>query len=630
MNKKTSKEFSEKVRVNYLSKDFNSLKNNLLSLIESYYPQTYRDFKDGSTGMMFVDLASYVGDVLSFYTDYQFNESFPGTATERKNIINMARFLGYKPKASRPSTVVLDVFQIIPSTIDDNGDFVPDYTFALKIKENMIVSTPDSVKFRTIQPIDFSVNTGDDPIEISVFNRNDAGEVETFLLKKQVNASAGEIVKETFQITSTRPFYKIELSRDNVIEILNVTDSDGYRWYEVDNLAQDIVLTNYRNISTNDSVLSKYQSSVPFMLGSLRTDRKFVTTIDQNNKTFLEFGSGENTSIQDEIVSNIKQVSLNRGINSIPIDPTNFVDGPSFGISPSSNTSITVEYVVGGGIQSNVSSNEIINVSRVEYDQDITTLTPVESELFRKLRNSLRVTNSVGATGGKGPETNNEIKQNSIAFFNAQNRIVTAEDYAVRVLSMPKKYGSVAKALSVSDDFLRENSNDSNRTDKNFAVNLYVLSYNSQKKLQKANDAIITNIKEFLKPYRMMTDDIIIRHGNIVNIGVNYEIIPFQGENKQLLLFNCNEAIKDFFDIDRWTFSEPINLNSLMLSIGNIEGVQSVSKIEIINKTIEDGNYSNIKYDIQGATRNGLILPSLDPSIFELKFPEQDISGKCL
>lgn len=630
MSRKISKEFQEKVRVNYLSKDFNSLKTNLLSLIESYYPETYKDFKDGSTGMMFVDLAAFIGDVLSFYTDYQFNESFPATATERKNIINMAKFLGYKPKASRPSTVVIDVYQIIPTAITTDGEYFPDYDYALKIKENMIVSTSDNVKFRTLSPVDFSVNTNSDPTEISVFNRDESGNISTFLLKKQVLASAGEIITETFQVSSPKAFYKIELARNNVIEILTVTDSDGYRWYEVDNLAQDIVRTNYNNSEIRNVNLSRFKSSVPVILGSLRTDRKFISYVNAENKTFLEFGSGENTNIQDEIVTNIREVSLNRGINSISIDPTNFIEGPSFGIVPSNNTSITVEYAAGGGIESNVASNEIVTINRIEYDQSIDNLSTVEQNLFRKLRNSVRVSNEDGASGGKGAETNNEIKQNSIAFFNAQNRVVTADDYAIRVLSMPKKYGSVAKALSLSDDFLRDNSSVSDKENKNFAVNLFILSYDANKKLSAPNEAIVKNITEFLSPYRMLTDDIIIRAGNVVNIGVRYEIIPFQGESKQLLLLNCNEAIKEYFDIDKWAFAQPINLNALMLSIGNVGGVQSVAKLEIYNKTKENGDYSIIKYNISDATRSGIILPPLDPSVFELKFPERDISGKCL
>jgi len=629
MNKQTNKDFSDKNKIGYLAKDFSGLKNNMLELIKSYYPSTYRDFKDGSAGMMFVDTVAAVGDILSFYTDYQFSESFIGSVTERQNIIKLAKSMGYKPMASRPASTVLDVFQIVPSTTDEHGNFVPDYTFALAINENMIVSSNNGVKFRTTAPVDFSITTPSNSIEVSAFNRNQSNEIETFLLKKQVEVSAGEIVTETFQINSSQEFYKLSLSRTDVIEVLSVIDSDGYRWYEVDNLVQDVVITDHQNTQSNNKELSRHRASAPFLLTSLRTDRKFVSYIDDTNKTTLEFGSGENTNIQDRTISNIKDISLNRGVNSISIDPTNFIDGPSFGLKPSINTALTVEYIAGGGIESNIGANELTNILRVEYSQSIDGFTNNEQSLIRQLRKSVKVTNEEGASGGKGIESDTEIKQNALAFMNSQNRIVTAEDYMVRSRSMPKKYGSIAKSFAVSDDFLRENST-SHGDSKTFAVNLFVLGFDTNKNLTGLNEAVRKNLIEYLRPYRMMTDDIVIKNGNVVNVGINYEIVSFAGENRQLLMFNCNEVIKSFFEIDKWEFNQPIYLNSLMLAIGNVSGVRSVSKVEVINKTREVGDYSISKYNIETATKNGIVFPSVDPCIFELKYPDMDISGKCI
>lgn len=627
--KKTNNNFNNKKPVNYLSKDFSSYKENLLEFIKTYYPNTYRDFSEGSTGMMFVDLVSYVGDVLSYYTDFQFNESFLTNAVERENIISSAKFLGYTPRLSIPSTGNIEVFQLIPSIRDSSGKFIPDYRYALTILEGMAVSTGNNIRFITQNPVDFSVNSQSDPSEISVYSRNDAGEIETFLIKKTVRVKAGQIVTETFTIGQSQQFKRLTLQRSDATEILKVTDSDGNRWYEVDWLAQDVVFTETKNIESNEQSLSAYKNSVPYILGSLKTSKKFTRGIE-NDRMYIEFGSGDGVEFEDEVIQSIKSVSTNSSRIDAAIDPSVFLKGRSYGEIPK-NTTITVSYIAGGGISSNVGSNEITSINKIEFSNQTEDLSDDELQLINTLKNTIRVSNSEPMTGGKNSETNEEIRYNALNHFNSQNRVVSAEDYLVRVLSMPSKFGTIAKAYVTSEDELQSlSSSPFSEKDKSFSVNLFALAFDENKKLTVPNKALIENLRQYLRKNRMLTDDITIYPGNIINIGIDFEIIAFKGENKKEVLFEAIQVAKDFFNIDNMDFNQPINIGILELQLANIDGVQSVSNVSVKNLTAVDGDYSINKYSIQNAMENKILFPSLDPSIFEVKFPDKDIKGKVL
>ena len=628
---KTNKNFNGSKPINYLSKDFSAYKDNLLEFIKTYYPNTYKDFNEGSTGMMMVDMMAYVGDVLSYYTDFQFNESFLTNAVERENIISAAKFLGYVPKLIVPSVGSVDVYQVIPSVRDSSGNFIPDYKFALLISDGMKVSTTDNKSFITTSPIDFSSNTLEDPLEISVFSRNDSDEIDTFLLKKSVPIESGEIVTQEVVVgDASIQFLRESLNRNDAYQVLSVVDSDGNKWYEVDWLAQDIVFTEIKNVSTNEKELSRFRNSVPYILGSLKTSRKFITGI-ADGKMYLEFGSGDGIDFADETIQSINVANRNYNKKNPAVDPSTFLRGRSYGEIPR-NTVLTITYLAGGGERYNVGSEEIVKVSSVEYAQEnLNDITNSERELFNSIKNSLRVINTEPISGGKGEESSEQIRQNALAFFNAQNRVVSAEDYIVRTLSMPSRFGNVAKVHVASEDELQyQSSSPFVNQDKSFSVNMFTLAYDSNKKLTIPNKALIENLKTYLRKNRMLTDDITVYNGNIINIGLEFEIIAFKGENKQEVLFECIESAKSFFNIDNMDFNQPINLGLLELYLANVDGVQSVSKLTVRNLTAVDGDYSVNKYSIQSATKNNMIYPSLDPSIFEVKFPDKDIKGKVL
>jgi hypothetical protein len=635
--------------VSYLNRDFSQFKKNLIDYTKSYFPKNYQDFSDSSPGTIFIEMASYVGDVLSFYLDQQFKESIFPYTEEKKNVLALSKFLGYKPKVSRPSLTNFDVYQVVPSVKDSTGSYVPDNKYCLRIKEGMQLVNSAGVYFVTTDLIDFSLDSSESPREVSVSSRDDYGIPQFFLLKKTVNGISGKIVQKIFTVNENQSFYKLYLDENNVLDILDVRDQDNIKWYEVDYLAQDVVITSYENSSLNDDRYIQYQSSVPNILKLLRTQRKFTSNINSDDLTYLEFGPG-NEGVNDEIIvpsAEILGVSLSnlRTLN-VSLDPTNIINSDAFGIYPKKGTQFTVRYLVGGGVESNSQTGDIKSIVGVEFENDLTLLTTPEQNLFQVVKNSLAVENNIPAVGGDGPESIDEIKQNATAFFAAQNRVVTADDYIARIYALPAKFGSIAKATVTSDNNLNANSivngsltqesevlsnrNISGNLKNPFSINVFLLSYDENKNLVKPNPALFHNIRQYLNQYRMMTDGINLIDGYVVNIGVEFKIVTYNNFNKKEVLVNCVNAVKSFFNIDIWGFSQPINLSQLELEIAKVEGVQSVASLKLTNLTSKDGSYSPIEYNIDAATVNKIVYPSLDPCVFELKNPETDIKATAV
>jgi hypothetical protein len=647
--------------IRYLNRDFASFRDGLINFAKYYYPNSYKDFTDSSPGMMFIDMASYVGDVMSYYTDYIFKEGLFVNTQERKNIISLAKFLNYTAKPIRGSTGIIDIFQLAPSTTDVNGNYIPDPKFSLGIRENMQVSDNSGTSFLTSEPVNFSANTSVSPLTTTVYSRDNTGIPIYFLLQKQAHIRSGKIVTKTFTIGDMQQFLNLFLDEDNVLEVIRVTDSDNNIWYQVDFLAQENVLYGVPNNDAFEGSLSQFNSTVPNILKYLKTSRRFTVNVDENNRTYLEFGGGTN-GFADEII-NLSSEKVGVGLSNLSslnlsLDPSNFLKNDTYGLAPN-NTSITVTYTIGGGITSNSPSNAVINISSMDIDNSTDGLLPEEVNLFNTVKSSLRINNQDATTGGKGPETNDEIRQNAIGSFAAQNRIVTQSDYLARVYSMPPKYGAVSKAQVITYNSLDVNQNQilvgtvnsqnvatviNNNTQNYFrkiafdrsnpfAINLYVLTYDNNKNLSQANEALISNIITYLRQFRMLTDGINIIDGYIINVGVEFIITAYKGYNKKEVLSNAILTVQNFFDIDKWEFSQPINLSSLRLEIAKVEGVQTVASLNIKNLTpltTNGDNYSSIAYDVQAATQNDMIFPSIDPSIFEVKYPDKDIKGTVL
>jgi hypothetical protein len=650
--------------VKYLNKDFASLRNQLIEFTKIYYPNTYNDFNEASPGMMFIEMASYVGDVLSYYIDEQFKESLLAYAEERKTVFEMAQGYGYRPRLSSPSVGKLDVFQTVPSS--GSGESVaPDMRYALNLLEGLVVKSTTGTEYRSVDNCNFKSSGSFDQTDVTIFEVDNGGTPSKYLLKKSIQVKSGETSTETFDFGSAVKYNKVTLSNPNVIEILSVTDSDGNIWKEVPFLAQDTVFEEVENTSTNDPELFQFNETAPYLLKLLKTPYRFTTFIRPDGRSEMRFGAGVSDNPDEEIIpspGNVNADILTGGATRLDssFDPTNFLNTRTYGLAPS-NTTLTVQYSYGGSINDNAAAGSIINFGNVVYGEVPQSL---NASLVQESKNSVAVINPEPTSGGGGPETIQEVKNNALKYFQSQNRCVTKEDYIIRVYSLPPKYGNVAKVYIVQDtqleggmqtqvspgvfsidpSLINEDDIPSGpstppiETANPLALNMYVLGYTPSKQIVTVNQAVKENVKTYLGQYRLITDAVNIKDAWVINIGVKFTIITKSGYNKQEVILRCINKVKQFFAIDRWQINQPIVLVDLAQQISFAEGVAAVVPPEannpnslpvvVYNKYKQVDGYSGNIFNIQSSTKNGVIYPSVDPAIFELKFPNQDIEGR--
>jgi hypothetical protein len=618
--------------VTYLGKDFGQLRKNLIEFTKQYFPNTYTDFNESSPGMLFVEMASYVGDVLSYYADNNLKESLLEQASERGNIYDLSKALGYTPKNVVPAYADLHVYQLVPA-IGSGSNVAPDFNYALSIKPGMQVKQVNGTAiFRTLDSVDFGFSSSIDPTEVTIYESNTVTQQPLYyLLKKSTKAVSGQVKTQTYTFTSPVAYDKVTLPDSNIIEIISVTESDGDVWSEVPYLAQDTIFEAVPNLAENDPDLYQYRSSSPSLLKLRKTAKRFITRLRSDNKLELQFGAGISDNNDEEIVPNPDNVGnglagFRRNLD-VDIDPSNFLYTRTYGQAPS-NTTLTVTYTVGNGIADNVPASVLTSINYIEFDEDINSSSNVGITNF--VKNTVAATNPTPAAGAKTADTLQDIKNNALANFATQNRLVTREDYIIRSYSMPSKFGSVAKAYIVPDDQLSQQDYQETRIANPLAMNMYVLGFNSSKQLAPLNDAVKENLKTYLDYYRILTDAVNIKDAFIINIGVDFEITVLSNYNSNETLLKCIAAVQNYFDVDKWQINQPIIKSDVSNIIANIDGVQSVVSVNMNNLYDTTLNYSGNAYDLSSATKNGIIYPSLDPSIFEVKFPTQDIKGRVV
>jgi len=628
--------------VSYIGRDFSSVRQNLIEFAKTYFPGQYNDFNESSPGMMFVEMASYVGDVLNYYVDNQYKETLLNYAEEKKNVYNIAQSYGYKPKTAVPSTVEIEVTQQVPSKTNDGGaTFIPDLDYAGVLQRDGIITSETGVDFTLLDQVDFRVSSSLDPMEIEVLQPSSGTDPNFYLLKKKVIAKSGTTIEEEIPFTTGKKFDKITLGKEGVSEIISCIDSDGDNWYEVPFLAQDTVFDTLENTELNDPQLTQYQNDTPYMLRLLKTSRRFVTRVNDDDTTELRFGAGVSDNPDEVIIPNPDNVgsALGFGVSKLDesFDPSNFMKTKTYGLAPA-NTTLTIKYRYGGEVEHNVRANSITQAKNINFSIDSGNLI---STKVSDAEQSLSFNNPLPATGGASKETLTEIKQNALAYLNTQNRAVTRQDYITRVYSLPQKYGNIAKAFIVQDEQYETSDSGEITTIPNpFAMNMFLLGYDENKKLTTLNEAVKQNLKLYLSQYRILTDAINLKNAYIINIGVKFAIITQRGYNKSEVLFNCVQAVKNHFDTSKWQINQPIVLSDVAYQISLVEGVASVvpptdnnpnkELILIENKATITSGYSGNVYDVEQATKKGVVYPSLDPSIFEVKYPNQDILGKVV
>jgi len=618
--------------ISYLGKDFSNFKKNLIDFTKQYFPNSYTDFNESSPGMVLIELASYVGDVLSYYSDSNLKESLLEHASERANVLDLARALGYNAKNITGAQTNLDLYIIVPAI--GTGDNVrPDYNYAVTVQPGLRVKQQDGVaEFRTLDYVDFTTSSSFDPTEVTVYEADTTTNLPIYyLLKKTARATSGTVKTATFSFDGPVPYDKIVLPDLNVIDILSIEESDGDNWYQVPYLAQDTVFEDVPNLVENDPDLSQYRSSVTNLLKLKKTSKRYVTRLRSDNKTEIQFGAGISDNNDEEIIPNPDNVGnglagFRRPID-VDIDPSNFLYTRAYGQAPA-NTTLTVTYTIGNGVADNVDANTLTEISQVKFLDNINS--SESTGMLNFVKRSLTVNNPNPAAGARSQETLNEIKNSALGNFATQNRLVTAQDYIVRSYSMPTRFGSVAKAYIVPDDQISQQQQIEARVQNPLAMNMYVLGYNVSKQLTALNPAVKENLKSYLDYYRILTDAINIKDAYIINIGVEFEITVQSNYNSNDVLLRTINNVKEFFNIDRWQINQPIVKSEVVNVIANTEGVQNVVGVIMNNKIDSDLGYSGNAYDLSSATKNGIIYPSLDPSIFEVKFPDSDIKGRVV
>jgi hypothetical protein len=623
-------------QINYSAKTFTDFRQNLIDFAKAYFPNTYSDFNETSPGMMFIEMAAYVGDVLSFYIDNQFKENLLAYAEQPENITSIAQFLGYKPKLVSPASTIATLYQSVPA-VELNGQYVPDSKYLAKISRG---STFMSI---TQPPIQFTlaedVNMAELATDEYIANTFSSGNPSSFIVSKPARLTAATQKITTFTFDTPQKFSSVAMPDENIIGIETVVDSNGNRWYEVDYLAQDVVFDDLDVTSNNES------GTLPAAKLRLRkVPRRFATRISREGRMELMFGSGTSNESELDLTLDSRQIatsqygtSIQNTLSNTAINNVNFLDSNAFGIAPY-NTTLTVQYWVGGGVTGNVPSNTINLVSQINVQNDLSAYTQAERLQFNSLVQAITINNDLPATGGGDGESMEEIRENALAFFNAQNRVVTTEDYVVRTYALPARYGKISKAFAVRDEQINRilATNDEREYVDNQArpnaINLYILGVDNNRNLERLNTTVKENLARYLEQFRMLTDDINILDAFIINIGVEFDITVLRNYNINDVLARSIGAVQEFFDINKWNIGQPIILADIIYNIGLVDGVQTVRDVRITNKyQFKDGSgYQNYRYDISEATINGVIYSSLDPSIFELKYPTNDIIGNAI
>lgn len=601
--------------INYSNRDFSGIKEQLINLAKNYFPDTYTDFTATSPGMMFIEMAAYVGDILSFYQDRQLQETFLQYAQDPKGLYALAYMMGYRPKVTTVSTTTLTISQEIPATVD-NGKVVPDWTSGSRVEEGAVVrcNLQNGITFLTEDPVDFQFSSSLDPtrvIPLYLEGEEDEANPSSFLLEKDVKAYSGTIKTFTKTFGAYQKYPTLEIEDTNIIGILGVTEEgvsgEQEEWVEVPFLGQDTVFKAIPNEGIN-------ADTVPYVIGLQKVPKRFVSRFNTKGNLEIQFGAGMYADDQDEENFLPDPTSLRPGVQENPADnkfdvaydPSNFLFSKSYGLVPV-NTTLTFRYLVGGGVESNVPANTITEL-----------VSGFPSEAI------ISVTNREAATGGRDGDSLEEIRENSLRAFAEQKRAVTLKDLNIRALGMPVRFGAVAKVYAAKDNILGGDEKDP------LNISLYLLGYDTNGHLESPNETLKENLRTYLSDYIMLTDTLDIKDAYVINIGVQYDIVLRQGAGSVDVLLRCNQVLQNYFNIKNRAINETINLVELQNLLNQIQGVQVVKDIRVINKVgIEEG-YSEYAYDIQAATRNGIVYPSYDISIFEVKYPDIDIEGRIV
>lgn len=588
-------------QIDYTSRDFDSIRRDLENFAKRYYPNTYKDFSEASFGSLMLDTVAYVGDILSFYLDYQTNESFLDSAVEYNNVVRLARQLGYKLKTSPASYGILTFYVEVPSALSGLG---PNESLIPVLQAGSTVSSTGGGFYTLLDDVDFSEDNNQ--VVVGAVD-NTTGQPKSYVIRATGRAVSGRNAIERFIIGDFERFRKVKVGTANISNVIKVVDTEGHEYFEVDHLSQNIIYKAIRNTTVT-------RSTVPNILRAVPVARRFVVET-QDGETFLQFGYG---STSNELINPVVDpTELVLDLNGrdyttdIDFDPTKLISTDKFGIAPSS-TVLTVEYRFNTTSDVNAAADSVNTmVSPIVKFASQGSLSAAQR---RTVVSSIEVSNEAPFVGSVALPSSEEIRQRAYSYFATQNRAVTSQDYQAIIYAMPAKYGMVKRAMITKDlgEFRRN-------------INLYVISQTNAGKLTAANATLKNNLKNWLLHYKMINDTIDILDAVIVNFGINYEVLVDMSANKYNVINLCNQALTKQFS-KKLDIGESVYITDVYKALQKVEGVLDVSAVNIVSKT--GGIYSGASYNMDRAMSadNRRILAE-ENVIFELKYPNIDIKG---
>ena len=587
--------------INYLSKDFDSIKSDLIDYVKRHFPSDWRDFNDASGGMALLELIAYVGDILSFNIDRQVNEAYINRAVELKNIVSLAQNFGYKPKNQTPAVVNLAV------SADFSNTTSAETLFTLKKGATVLTNYEPIVSFETLSDVDFS----------SPANRiiQTAGATTTVSVSG-VSAVAG--ISKIFKYRANDPvkFLKITLPDSNINEVMSVSASDGSEYYEVDNLARDTIFIGDVNTSSGSG-------DAGYIMKLKRVPKRYVVERDPTGLTSIRFGPGVLMEADADVIPNPNDFVLPPTLRGSPsgfapaaIDSTNFLKTKSLGVAPQ-NTDITINYRSGGGVATNVGAGTLTRIINKDLVFATPNLQSLSAIVVTNITNTLACSNGEQASGGEQAETVSSIRENAVYNMGSQLRCVTLQDYQARIMSMPAQFGSVFRS------FVRKDPNNS------MGVEMFMVTRNNEKQLTLSSEVIKNNIETYIKNFKSFSDTIKLTNGRIINIGVNFTMVPQSEANAQEALMECILVLQRVFDTARTNFNDSIVIPDIQARLQSLQKVRSVPELKIINKTTTVGTrtYSGTELNINANTSSGILKFPVD-CVWELKYPNFDIIGR--
>jgi hypothetical protein len=591
------------VNIKYTSRDFESIKTDLVEYAKRYYPNTYKDFSDASFGSLLFDTVAYVGDILSYYVDYNVNESFLDTALEYDNIRKHARSLGYKFAGIPTSYGTAAIFVLVPSNSDGTA---PDTAYLPILKRGASFRSTEGGTFSLTEDVDF--NSSDTEVVAARFDSS-TGQTTYFAVRAygQVSSGVFQVAEANLTNASYERFRKIRVGANDISEIVSVFDSNGNEYYEVDYLSQEVVFLE----TTNQDAAS---DGVRSILKPYVATRRFVVEQDDTG-TYVQFGFGSEEVDDQSGLAEPSRVSLNlhgrRQITNSSFDPTKMLGTNKLGVSPQ-GTTLRIIYKVNDSANVNASANTMTDVISSEFRFiDMETLSSSELGL---IQGSIEVTNEEAISGDVAEYSAEELKVRAKTHYAAQGRAVTKQDYESLVYNMPAKFGAIKRASII---------NDPSATNRRMAM--YVMSEASDGSLVSSNTVIKQNLKNWISTYRSMNDIIDIIDAKIINFGVDFSILTDRRKNTQDVLDLATQEVKDLFS-ETLYIGEPLYITNIYNALSKLDGVVDVKKVKVFNKT--GGAYSTNALDFDEVmSRDGTFLKVPDNVILELKTPDSDIKG---